>query len=135
MATIDKIPFFIANVKDEPGTLLKIMYDLKARNLSLSGLWGFGTNEGKAQLFVVAKDSEVLRKAWNNIGLYAEEGTGFFVRGEDRIGALIDCLERLVKANINIHAIDAIAIEGLFGSFIWVEACDVEKAAIALGAI
>jgi hypothetical protein len=82
---------------------------------------------------VIAKDSEVLREAWKDAGLLAEEGTGFFISGEDRTGALIESLERLVEVGINIHSIDAIAVDAVFGSFIWVDAADVEKAATALG--
>ena len=133
MATVYKLPYFVANIEDEPGNLLKIMLGFRDKNINLSGLWGFGAKDGKGQLFVIAKDTEVLREAWKDAGLLAEEGTGFFISGEDRTGALIECLERLMKVGINIHSIDAIAVGAAFGSFIWVDASDVEKAAAALG--
>lgn len=133
MATVQKMSYFVASINDEPGALLKIMQELRSLNIGLSGLWGFGTHDEKAQLFVIAKDSERLNRLWQEKGLISKEGSGFFVRGEDRTGALIDSLERLVKADINIHAIDAIAIDGLYGSFIWVNPEDVEKATNALG--
>jgi hypothetical protein len=133
MAKVYKLTYFVANIEDEPGTLLKIMLGFRDKNINLSGLWGFGAKDGKGQLFVIAKDSEVLREAWKDAGLLAEEGTGFFVSGQDRTGALIESLECLVEAGINIHAIDAIALGAVFGSFIWVDASEVERAAIALG--
>ncbi len=133
MAKVYRLTYFVANIEDEPGTLLKIMLKLRDKNIGLSGLWGFGTRDGKGQLFVIAKDSEVLKDAWEEAGLIAKEGTGFFVSGEDRTGALIESLERLVEVGINIHSIDAIAVGAVFGSFIWVDASDVEKAAAALG--
>lgn len=133
MAKVYKLSYFVANIKDEPGTLLKIMLDLRDKNVGLSGLWGFGARDGEGQLFVIAKDSAVLKEAWEDAGLLAEEGTGFFVTGQDRTGALIESLEHLVEAGINIHSIDAIAVGAVFGSFIWVDASDVEKASAALG--
>ncbi len=133
MAKVYKLSYFVANIKDKPGTLLKIMLGFRDRNIGLSGLWGFGSKDGDGQLFVIAKDSEVLREAWKDAGLLAEEGTGFFISGEDRTGALIESLEKLVEVGINIHSIDAIAVGAVFGSFIWVDASDIEKAAAALG--
>ena len=123
----------MANLVDKPGELLNILQELKSQNIGLSGLWGFGTKPGKAQLFVVGKDAKKLRNTWKASGLLAEEGTGFFVKGADRTGALLKTLEALANDGINIHAIDAISVGGQFGSFIWVESRKVAQAAKALG--
>ena len=132
MGKVERVTYFMANLDDKPGELLKIMQELKAKNVNLSGLWGFGTEPGKAQLFVVAKNPDKLRNLWKASGLLAEEGTGFFVKGADRTGALLKTLEALAGAGVNIRAIDAIAVDGHFGSFVWVNAADVPKAAKAL---
>jgi hypothetical protein len=133
MASITRLPYFVANIKDEPGALLKIMVDLKKRDICLSGLWGFASKDNKGELFVVARDSDTLKAAWKESGLFAKEGVGFFISGPDRTGALIETLESLVKWGINIRAIDAIAVGSVFGSFLWVDDEDVERAASALG--
>src|SRR2546422_2905919 len=133
MAKIERVTYFLANLDDRPGTLLKIMRDLKGKNINLAGLWGFSTYEGKAQLYVVPKNPDKLRNEWKAAGLLAEEGIGFFVKGADRTGAMLSTLEALANAGINIRAIDAIAVAGQFGSFIWVHAADEKKAAAALG--
>lgn len=132
MASVSKLRYFVAKIKDEPGALLKVMVDLKARDIGLSGLWGFNTQGNKGELYVIAKDSEALRKIWEKEGMLVKEGMGFFISGPDRTGALVECLESLVKWGINIRAIDAIAIGSVFGSFIWVEDRDIEKASTAL---
>ena len=133
MPNVQRVTYFMTNLKDKPGALLKIMQGLKAKNIGLAGLWGFGTHDGKAQLFVVAKNPSKLRKVWKASKVLAEEGTGFFIKGTDRTGALLKELESVAKARINIHAVDAIAVGGRFGSFIWVSASDVKRAAKALG--
>lgn len=133
MEKVERCTYFMANLEDKPGALLTIMQELKHKNINLAGLWGFGTHGGKAQLFVVAQNSDLLRSLWKASGLLAEEGTGFFITGSDRLGALSKYLEALANSGVNIHAIDAIAISGEFGSFVWVAAADVSKASTALG--
>ena len=133
MAKIIRGIYFKAALEDKPGALLKVMQDLKAKNIALAGLWGFGTPQGKAHLYAIPKSPDKLRDAWKASGLLAEEGTGFWIKGADRTGALSKSLEALASAGINIGAIHAIAAGGQFGSFLWVNAADVTKAAGALG--
>ncbi len=99
------------------------------------GLWDFGVQEGKAKLYVFSEKSEELKDVWTAAGLHAGEGIGFFVAGEDRTGALVDSLEALADRDININSINAVAVGGQFGSFIWVDASNVEKAASAQGVL
>jgi hypothetical protein len=134
MAKVRRVTYFMANLEDKPGELLKVMQNLKDKKIGLRGLWGFGTHSGKAQLFVVARKAEKLRKLWQESGLLAEEGTGFLIRGADQTGAMIESLQALVDSGVNIHAVDAIAAKGSYASFMWVRPEDVEKAAEALGA-
>ncbi len=133
MARVKRATYYVADLEDKPGALLKIMQDLKANSIGLTWLWGFGTQAGKAKLYVFSEKSEALKDVWTAAGLQAGEGTGFFVAGEDRIGALIDGLEALADAGLNIISLNAVAVGGQFGSFIWVDASDVEKASSALG--
>jgi len=134
MAKVVRGTYFKATLEDKPGALLKVMQDLKAKNIALSGLWGFGTSQGKAHLYAIPKNPEKLRNTWKASGLLAEEGTGFWIKGADRTGALNKSLEALASAGVNIGAIHAIAVGGQFGSFLWVSAENVNKAAQALGA-
>jgi prephenate dehydratase len=127
MARVQRVRYFVRNLADRPGELLKVMKDLKARNTSLAGLWGSSTKGGKAQLYVAGKNPSKLRKGWKS------GGAGFFVSGADRTGALVTTLDALAGARVNIQAIHAIAIGGKFGSFIWVRDKQVGKAAKALG--
>jgi hypothetical protein len=134
MAKPQRVTFLKANLKDQPGTLLGIMKDLKSKNIALKSLWGYGKSEGAVDLFAIAKDPDKLRNAWKATGVFAEEGTGFFIKGVDKTGVLLKSLEALAQANVNIKASIAIAVSGKFGWIIWVDAMDVEKAAQVLGA-
>lgn len=134
MAKVEQVKYFKTSLENKPGALLKIMEDLKKKNISLSGLWGFATHGGAAELYVVPKHPNKLRTYWTAAGILEEEGTGFWLRGVDRTGALNRTLESLSRAGVNIDAIDAIALGERYGSFIWVAPDQVEKAAKALGA-
>lgn len=134
MANAQRVSYFKANLEDKPGTLLKVLEDLKAKNIGLSGLWGFATKGGRADLYVVAEKPDQLRNAWKGSGMLSEEGTGFLLNDADRTGALVEPLQALASAGVNITAIDAIAVDGKYGSFVWVDQSNVDKAAKALGA-
>lgn len=133
MAKPQRTTYFKANLEDKPGALLGILKDLKSRNLGLTGMWGFASSPGKGELYVVPKNPDKVRAAWKASGMLAEEGTGFWFKGVDKTGVLVKTLEALAEAGVNIVAIDAIAVGGRYGSFIWVNPADVEKAAKALG--
>jgi hypothetical protein len=110
------------------------MKDLKSKNIALKSLWGYGKSEGAADLYAIAKDPDKLRDAWKASGVFAEEGTGFFIKGVDKTGVLLKSLEALAQANVSMKALIAIAVSGKYGSIICVDAMDVEKAAQVLGA-
>jgi hypothetical protein len=134
MAKAVRVTYLKAPLEDRPGALLAVAKDLKARNLGLMGIWGFSTREGKAELYVVPKNPDKIRKVWQDAMMLSEEGTGFLVKGADKTGALVKTLELLASAGINVTALQGIAAGGNYGSLIWVKPEDVERTAKALGA-
>ncbi len=134
MAKPLRVVYFKASIEDKPGALLSIAKDLKSKNLGLVGLFGFGTAQGRAELYVIPKNAEKVRNAWKTSGINFEEGTGFFLKGADKTGVLVKSLEAIAQEGVNIVASGAIAVKGQYGSFLQVAQSDVEKTAEALGA-
>lgn len=134
MARAERVSFLKTEIEDKPGALLGLMKDLKAKNVGVAGLWGHGAGGGKATLYAIGKNRKKLKAVLKASGLSAEEGTGFFLKGTDKTGAMVKPLKALAEAGINIGALDGIAVGGRYGSFIWVDPSDVDKAAKALGA-
>ena len=134
MASVRRVTYLKARLKDKPGSLLNLMQGLKRKKLGLSGLWGYSTRGGRAELYVVAGNTAKVRAQFRSAQAFATEGKGFWVTGKNQIGALNRCLEALAKARVSIIAIDAIAVAGRFGSFIWVKPNNVAKAAKVLRA-
>jgi hypothetical protein len=125
MAKPQRVVYFKSSIEDKPGALLSIAKDLKSKNLGLVGLLGYGAAPGRAEDYVIPKNADKLRDAWKASGITFEEGTGFFLKGADKTGALVKSLEAIV-------GISAIAVKGQYGSFLWVAQSDVEKTAQAL---
>jgi hypothetical protein len=134
MAAPQRVTIMKANLGDQPGSVLGIMKNLNSKNIALKSVWGYGKIEGAPGLWAIAKDPDKLRNAWKTSGVFAEEGTGFFMKGPDKTGALLKSLEMLAQAHISMKALVAVAVGGKFGSIICVDAVDVEKAAQVLGA-
>ena len=134
MAKAQRVKFMKISLKDQPGTLLGLLQNLKSKNISLKALWGYGKQGADADLFVIAKETDKIKSAWIGSRMSVEEGTAFFFKGTDTAGALVKSLQALANANINIKAIHAVAVSGKYGSLMRVDAADVEKAAQALGA-
>lgn len=133
MATVKRVTYFKAKVEDKPGALLALMGNLKAKNIGLLSLKGVSQGES-GDILVVAKNPADLRNEWKASGALVEEGTAFFLSGEDKIGGLLTSLEAIAKAGVNIVATEAIAVGGRYGAILWVSPSDLEKTAQALGA-
>jgi hypothetical protein len=134
MATIRRVTYLRARLKNKPGALLKVLSELKRKRLGLAGLWGFSTSGGKAELYVMANNTAKVRSHWRATRVLSGEGKGFWITGKNQTGALNRSLEALSKARVNIMAIDAIALGGRFGSFVWVSPGSVGRATRALKA-
>ncbi|MCI0529270.1 MAG: hypothetical protein L0Y56_17675 [Nitrospira sp.] len=124
---IQRTQYFSIAVEDKPGELARFARKMKAANVNLSGVWGFGIGQGKAQIFAVPQDEEKFKQAAKAGGLSIKEGTCFRLEGEDKVGALLDTLERVASEGISLHAVDALALEGRFAAYIWAQDKDVEK--------
>ena len=134
MTRVRRVRFFKTHLANKPGTLLGIMRRLKEQNLSLCGLWGYATSGSTAELYVVPKQPDKLRSFWSSEGILKEEGVGLWLTGTDRTGALNKSLDALSRAGVNIQSVDAICVGKEYGSFIWIDPGDIEKAATTLDA-
>jgi hypothetical protein len=134
MAKPKLVTYFKSTLEDKPGMLLTIAKEMKSRNLGLLALWAYSTQPGQGEFSCIPKNPDKFRSAYKPTGVQMEEGSGLFLKGTDKTGALVKTLETIAKAGINIMAIHAIAAGGNYGSFIRVAPTDVERAAKAIGA-
>lgn len=122
-----RVKYFSISVQDRPGELARVARRLKEANVDLAGLWGFGVGQGKAQIFAVPKNPDQFRQTAMKADWVIKEGTCFQVVAEDRVGVLVETLDRVSGEGINLHAVDAIAVGGRCGCYVWPEEKDVER--------
>ncbi|MGH8744667.1 MAG: hypothetical protein ACREUY_10365 [Burkholderiales bacterium] len=132
--TVRKIDYFTANVPNKSGEGVRALKALRDANVNLLAFSGF-PRAGRAQIDFIPEDSAALKAAVKKakIKLSAKK-TGFLIQGSDRVGALLDTLDKLARAKINVTAMDAVSAgEGRYGAIFWVKPTDVAKTAKLLG--
>jgi hypothetical protein len=134
MAKPIKLTYIKASLDDKPGALLGILKTLKSQNLGLIALWAYGALQERTDLYLIAKNPEKVKNFLQASRMFIAEGTGFWIKGTDKTGALLKPLEVIANAGINIAGTHALAVGGKFGSFLRVAPDDVEKMGRALGA-
>ncbi len=130
MATAQRVAYFRARIEDKPGALLYILKDLKAKNVSLAGLWASPAEPGWTDLYVIPKNPDKVRDFWMKSPLTPEEGVAFFLKGTDRTGALLTVLDAIAKESINLVRTEALAVGGKYGTFFFVAPADTDKASM-----
>lgn len=131
---IRKVDYYYATVPNRPGEGARVLGALRKAGVNLLAFHAFPSGD-QAQLDFVPEKPDAFPDAAQkaNVQVGAKK-TAFLVEGDDRTGAAAEILERLASEQINVIAMDAIAVGGRFGALLWVKPAEVEKAAKALGA-
>ncbi len=131
---IHKVTYFICNRPNQPGEGAHLLKQLKEAGVNLYAFHGFPSGR-RAQIDLVPEDATRFKKVAKKLGLELEETkTGFLVHGKDRVGAIVEMLETMAAADINITAMDAVSAgAGRFGAIFWVRPQDVTRTAKLLG--
>jgi len=111
--------YFSVTAFDRPGEAAQFMRTLREENVDLAGMWGFSIGRGQAQFIAVPKKPDHFREAAKKANLNVIEGTCFHIVGEDKVGSLTGLLDRVASKGINLHAVDAITLDGRFGCYLW----------------
>ena len=126
--TIRKTDYFAIQVPNRPGAGARVLAGLKAEGVNLIAFTGF-PNGKTAQVDLVPERTAALRRAAKKLKLrLGKRKTCFVVRGDDRVGALSNLMQRLAAARINVTALDAvIAGKGRYGAVFWVKPQNVAR--------
>lgn len=133
--TIRKSDYFAIQVPNRPGAAARVLADLKAEGVNLIAFTGF-PNGKTAQVDLVPERTPALRRAARKLKLrLGKRKTCFVIRGDDRVGALANTLQRLAAARVNVRALDAvIGGKGRYGAIFWVNPKSVARTARLLRA-
>jgi len=120
-ATKDEFAISLAN---RPGELASISIKLQEAGVSLLGMWGDSRPDGTSTLRCVPESPKQFRKFADQAGLTVKDGMTVFLHGDDSEGALVETLELISTAGVNVHAIQAVVLHNEFGCFIRVDEKD-----------
>lgn len=131
---VRKVDYFTLSIPDKAGQGIRVLKQLQDAGVNLLAFSAF-PRARRAQADFVPEESAKFKSTVKKLGLeVSERKTGFLLQGEDRVGALIETLDKLAQAQINVTAMNAVASgEGRYGAIFWVKPENLQKAAKALG--
>lgn len=132
---VQRVEYFYAVVLDEPGEARRLLEFCSAHGVNLINFTAFPLGENEVQMCFFPEDAQKLKMASEESGIpLVGPKKAFLIRGEDRLGVLIEHHLRLADAGINVYAANGTTDgRGGFGYILWVKPHDYELAAKALG--
>ena len=135
MIKIRRIDYYNMEVEDKHGKGYWLLEHFRQKGVSLIAFTAFPIGNGKSQLNFVVDNPEVLNQAAAEVGQKLDgPKRAFLIQGDDKVGAIVECHQKLSSAGINVLAANGVSSgAGKFGYILWVNWDHYEEAAVALG--
>lgn len=135
-ASIVCADYYHAMVKDRPGAAYELLSQLSDTGVSLMAFNAIPMGSDHTQLVLFPVSPSRLAKAAEEAGIsLSGPHHAIIVRGDDKLGALVEIHRKLYDANINVFASGGITADcGRFGYVLYVKEEDFERAARVLDA-
>jgi hypothetical protein len=117
---------FTIKLADRPGELATLAAKLRNAGVRLLGIWGDEEGDAQSRLHCVPETPSVFRAFAEKEGIEVESGLTVYIHGTDEEGALVETLEEIATAGVNINKIQATVASDDFGCFLWVEPKDID---------
>lgn len=134
-ATIQRVEYFYATVRDRPGEAYGMLSHLASGGVNLLAFSAVPTGHLATQLAIFPERSDVLVRAAARTGLtLSGPEHALLIQGDDELGALAEIHRKLADARVNVYASSGVTDgRGRFGYVVYVRPEDFEDAARALG--
>jgi hypothetical protein len=133
---ITRVDYYIGAIANKMGEGAKVLDVFLAAGVNLTGFLAYPKSARNAEVIFVVDEKQ---KALGPVGKKAGAALGkkqkaFFVTGDDRPGAVLEHVQKIAAAGLNIVSVHAMCSgEKRYGALIAVAAADMRKAAKALG--
>lgn len=131
---VKRISVRCLEIEDKAGSLQKLLADAASANVDFECCAVFSAGGGLGQVYLSAKNEEVLKAFVAGAGISTTAAAGFIIGGEDKVGAVMEALKGLADAGISGVAGAAIVCDGQYRMLLVVDAADGDAAEKALGA-
>lgn len=132
---IQKVSYYYAHVKDEPGEAYRFLTVLGDAGVNLLAFDAIPTGPENTQLVIFPEQPEMLTQTCRGAGIGLEgPHQALLIQGDDQLGAFAEIHHLLADADINVFASKGVTDgRGGYGYIIWVKPEDIDRAASALG--
>ncbi len=112
---------FVISLPDKPGAVATLAARFRQADISLVGLWGLGneSDSGLGRVHCIPESAEQFRNFAASAELAIEESQTFFLSGRAGSASLVETLEKIAAAGINLRAIQGVRRSEEFGCFLW----------------
>jgi hypothetical protein len=135
-ATIKRAEYFYTTVTDRPGEAYNLLSQLADSEATVLAFSAVPMGPDQTQLMVFPQNVDAFVRASERAGVNLEgPHHAILVRGDDKLGSLIEIHRKLFDADINIYASSGVTADcGRFGYLVHVKEEDFERASMVLGA-
>ena len=132
---IQRVEYFTATVRDQPGEAYKLLSQLEDLGLNLVAFTAVPVGPLHAQLTIFPEDPLRMVDAARKAALVLDgPHPALLVQGDDELGALANIHATIYATGVNVYASSGVADgRGSFGYVVYVRPEDYERAAAALG--
>ena len=133
---IARVDYYMGIIPNKVGEGARILQAFTGAGINFTGFLGYPKTARNAEVILVVEEKTlplagIAKKAGLALG---KKQRGFFVNGEDRLGAVTEIAGKLSAAGINIVSVHAMcAGAGRYGALVTVDSKDLRKAAKSLG--
>lgn len=131
---IRRVDYYYTTVKDQPGEAYQILNELAKQGVNLLAFTAVPIGPTTTQMALFPEQGSRLQAVATRAGM-ALDGPhrALLVQGDDRMGALAEIHEKLLRARVNVYASTAVTDgKGCFGYLIYVRQEDYDRAASSL---
>lgn len=132
MATIKAIQTLDIALPTEAGALARVYGAFQESKINVIASWGYEMGPGQAAAHFYVADVDATRDVLKRLGLKATTSNAVWFEAKDQVGAYAELLGKVAKADVNLTATDAIAVNGNFASVLFTDEKDFTKLRTAL---
>lgn len=131
---IRRVDYYYTSVQDQPGEAYKLLDQLARQGINLLAFTAVPTGPARTQMALFPEQGGKLEALAKGAGMMLDgPHRALLVQGDDKMGALAEIHEKLLRARVNVYASTAVTDgKGCFGYLVYVRADEIDRAAKAL---
>ncbi|MGA1265888.1 MAG: hypothetical protein ACO32J_01770 [Phycisphaerales bacterium] len=119
-----RVTDFVIRLPHRPGSLAALAARLREADVAIVGMWGPVQGRHAWGFHCIPERADQFRAFSRDAELDAFEQSAFLLSDPIQRGGLVNTLDAIATAGINIEVIQSITIHGSLGAIVWVDEAD-----------